>query len=294
MEKIIITTDSGIDPICEENMIPGQIIENGEKSYRDKIDINQKEILNKIKEGSVFKTASPLIGDYEDKFVSILERKKDVIHLSMSSGISEGSVNSANLIANILNEEYENKVYVIDTLNGATGGTLIDILANNLVKQGLTTKEITEKLNSLKKYVQTSFFVPNPEGFIKSGRNKSELCLKDKAKLIGTKAASMAGIKYRVDFNDEGNLYVKSTMKCKTKLGMLKLIKSILNEQTIENYKDNYVVIGNVLEKDVEMNQVKEYIEQLEYFKNIVVQDINGVVAAYGSEDLCGISLIKK
>ena len=83
-------------------------------------------------------------------------------------------------------------------------------------------------------------------------------------------------------------------MKCKTKLGMLKLIKNILNEQTVKNYKDNYVVIGNVLEKDVEMNQVKEYIEQLEYFKNIVVQDINGVVAAYGSEDLCGISLIKK
>lgn len=294
MEKIIITTDSGIDPICEENMIPGQIIENGEKSYRDQVDITQKDILEKIKKGSLFKTASPLIGDYEDKFVSILEQKKDIIHLSMSSGISEGSVNSANLVANMLNEEYENKVYVIDTLNGATGGTLIDAIANDLVKQGLTTEEIVKRLEIIKQYVQTSFFVPNPEGFIKSGRNKSDLCLKDKAKLIGTKAACMAGVKFRVDFNDEGNLYVKSTMKCKSKIGMMKLVKEIINEQTIRKYEDDYVVIGNILEKDVKMDEIKNYIQQLNYFKNILIKDINGVVAAYGSEDLCGISLIKK
>lgn len=33
----------------------------------------------------------------------------------MSSGISEGSFNSASLAANELNDEYENKIYVVDT-----------------------------------------------------------------------------------------------------------------------------------------------------------------------------------
>ena len=40
-----------------------------------------------------------------------LEQGKDVIHLSVGSGVSQGSVNGAHLIANQLNSEYKNKVY---------------------------------------------------------------------------------------------------------------------------------------------------------------------------------------
>lgn len=47
-----------------------------------------------------FKTLSPLLGDFEDTFRSILEKVQDVIHLCMSN------VNSANVIASDLNNEY--------------------------------------------------------------------------------------------------------------------------------------------------------------------------------------------
>lgn len=294
MNKIVITTDSGIDPIDEVNMIPGQIIKNDETTYRDKIDIMPNEILELIQAGNHFKTSSPKLGDYEDKFTSILEEKKDVIHLSMSSGISEGSVNSANVVANMLNTEYENKIYVVDTLNGATGGTLINQIANDLVKENFSTKEILGKLEKIKKQIQTSFYVPNPEGFIRSGRNKSEMCAKDKAILMGVKTALMAGIKFRVDFNESGNLYTKSIMRCKTSTGMLKMIKGIINKQTKTQYLSDYVVIGNILEDKVDMEELQNYLKNLNYFDKIINQNINGVVAAYGSKDLCGISLVRK
>ena len=134
MNKIILTSDSGIDPTNEQNMIPALIIENGEKTYKDCLEINSSKILKKIKEENVFTTSSPLLGDYYNMFSKILENGDDVIHLCMSSGISEGSFNSAFLTANTLNEEYNNKVYVIDTLNGATGGTLIYNIADGLIK----------------------------------------------------------------------------------------------------------------------------------------------------------------
>ena len=40
MNKIILTSDSGIDPTNELNMIRALIIENGEKTYKDCLEIN--------------------------------------------------------------------------------------------------------------------------------------------------------------------------------------------------------------------------------------------------------------
>ena len=219
MEKVIVTCDSGIDPLNMDNMIPATIIENKDKTYRDVIDIDSKSILEKTKNGSLFTTASPILSDFIDKFESILKDKKDVVHLSMSSGISEGSFNSASLAANELNDEYENKIYVVDTFTGATGGTLISEIAEHLRRKGYDAKKIVNYLNDIKKRIASSFYVPDPKGFIRSGRNKSELCKKEKALLIGLKTAVIAGIKFRVDFNDEGNLYTKNIFKSKKKMG---------------------------------------------------------------------------
>lgn len=294
MNKIVITTDSGIDPINTENMIPGQIVENNQKCYRDMFDITPQQILEKTKLGSKFKTASPVLTDYEDKFRQLLKENDEIIHLSMSSGISEGSVTSSKLIDTDLNEEFGERIHVVDTFTGATGGTLINEIANNLVNEGYSTKEIINILNDIKTRIHTSFYVPNPEGFIRSGRNKSELCLKDKALLIGAKVSIMAGIKFRVDFNNEGNLYTKGIIRKKINQGMIKIVEDVINDRNKEVFENKYVVIGNVNEDKVNMQEIIEYLKSLNYFDQIIRKDINDVVACYGSNDLCGISLVKK
>ena len=294
MEKVIVTCDSGVDPLNMDNMIPATIIENKDKTYRDVIDIDSKTILEKTKDGSTFTTASPILSDFIDKFESILKDKKDVVHLSMSSGISEGSFNSASLAANELNDEYENKIYVVDTFTGATGGTLISEIAEHLRRKGYDAKKIVNYLNDIKKRIASSFYVPDPKGFIRSGRNKSELCKKEKALLIGLKTAVIAGIKFRVDFNDEGNLYTKNIFKAKRKDGMMNFTKNIVNNENKESFESSAVVVGNLNQKYVNMDDIVTYLEDLHYFDRVIRRDINGVVASYGCDDLCGISLIKK
>ena len=229
-----------------------------------------------------------------DKFESILKDKEDVVHLSMSSGISEGSFNSASLAANELNDEYENKIYVVDTFTGATGGTLISEIAEHLRRKGYDAKKIVNYLNDIKKRIASSFYVPDPKGFIRSGRNKSELCKKEKALLIGLKTAVIAGIKFRVDFNDEGNLFTKNIFKSKRKDGMINFTKDIVNNENKESFESSAVVVGTLNEKYVNMDDIVTYLEDLHYFDRVIRRDINGVVASYGCDDLCGISLIKK
>ena len=212
----------------------------------------------------------------------------------MSSGISEASFNSASLSANELNDEYENKIYVVDTFTGATGGTLISEIAEHLRRKGYDAKKIVNYLNDIKKRIASSFYVPDPKGFIRSGRNKSELCKKEKALLIGLKTAVIAGIKFRVDFNDEGNLYTKNIFKSKRKDGMINFTKNIVNNENKESFESSAVVVGTLNEKYVNMDDIVTYLEDLHYFDRVIRRDINGVVASYGCDDLCGISLIKK
>lgn len=297
MKKVMLTTDSGICAKKKEDtiIIPAQLISSDGITYCDNGTISNEQILKDMKCGVIYKTSSPLLGDYEDTFRSILERKKDVIHLSMSSGISEGSFNCANLIANELNEEYENKVYVIDSLTGATGGTLLYELAYKIVSNSsLSTNEMINPLNDLKSRIHTSFYVPNAEGYIRSGRDKTSSHVVDSALLAATKLVKAAAFKFRVDFHASGDLQFKKVFRSSDQKGMDKMIKDIVNEKTIENFEQSLVVVGNLYKDKVDMDKVKDYLSSFNYFENILEQEIGSVVAAYGCNDLCGIALVKK
>ena len=249
MKNIVLTTDSGMCALKKEDsiIIPAQIVCSDGKSFEDNGQISNKQILNDMEKGLIYKTSSPLLGEFENTFKSILERGKDVIHLSMSSGISEGSVNGANLIANELNEEYENKVYVIDSLTGATGGTLFYELAyNELINSNLPTDKLVEKLKKLRKLIKTSFYVPNIDGYRRSGRDKTSSHLKDGVLAVTSRLAKLASFKFRVDFHEDGELFLKKMFRSTHTSGMEKMVSEIVNDKTIENFDPRFVAVGNL------------------------------------------------
>lgn len=297
MKDMVLTTDSGICAIKKNDsvVIPAQLISNDENTAPDNGQISNKKILNDMKDGIIYKTASPLLGDYDSIFRSILENGQDVIHLSMSSGISEGSVNSANLVATNLNEEYKNKVYVIDSLTGATGGTLLYELAyRTILNNKFSTEQIVAHLNELKTRIQTSFYVPNTEGYIRSGRDKTSSHVVDSALLAATKLVKAAAFKFRVDFHESGDLQFKKVFRSSDQNGMQKMVMNIVNDKTIENYDPSLVAIGNLYQDKVDMDKIKVYLSSFNYFNEIIEKEIGSVVAAYGCNDLCGIALVKK
>ena len=297
MNKTVITTDSGMCAVKKEDtiIIPAQVVSSDGNSYYDNGEISNKKILEDMDKDIIYKTSSPLFGDVENTFKSILKQGKDVIHLSMSKGISEGSVNGANAIANELNEEFENKVYVVDSLTGATGGTLFYELAyQELLNSNLPTKKLVEKLNELKKYIKTSFYVPNIDGYIRSGRDKTNSHLKESIFKTTSKLAKMASFKFRVDFHENGDLFLKKVFRSPQNTGMEKMVSDIVNKNNIEDFDPRFVAVGNLYKDKVDMEKVKDYLVSLNYFDKIIEKDIGSVVAAYGCNDLCGISLMTK
>lgn len=297
MNKVVLTTDSAMCVLKKEDsiIIPTQVVDNKGNSYYDNIDISNKKILEDMKKGIIYKTSSPLLGDFENTFRSILEQGKDIIHLSVGSGISQGSVNGANIIAEQLNDEYKNKVYVVDSLTGATGGTLLYELAyQELLNSNLPTEKLVEILNQLKEQIKAYFYVPNIDGYIRSGRDKTKSSLKNTVLSTTSKLAKMAYFKFRVEVNQKGDLFLKKVFRSTNEKGIEKMVMDIVNDKTIETFDKKLVSIGSLYKDKVDLEKIKKYLLSFNYFDNIIESDIGSVIAAYGCNDLCGIALVKK
>ena len=84
-----------------------------------------------MENGASTKTSQPNVAEYEEYFEPFLKEGKDVLHLTLSSGIS-GAHNSACVARNMLAERYpDRKIYVVDSLAAASGfGLIMDDLAD--------------------------------------------------------------------------------------------------------------------------------------------------------------------
>ena len=128
------------------------------------------ELYRRMLAGEAVKTSQVSIGEYADFFRKIFDEGKDILHLTLSSGIS-GSYNSACIAAEQVREEYPNrKIYVVDSLAASSGyGLLVDTLADRR-DAGESIDELYAWVCENKKKLQHWFFTSDLTFFIRGGR----------------------------------------------------------------------------------------------------------------------------
>ncbi|MCI7061595.1 MAG: DegV family protein, partial [Lachnospiraceae bacterium] len=91
--------------------------------------IDFKDFYHRMATGSDTKTSQVNADEYEEYFRGFLKQGLDILHLTLSSGIS-GTINSATIAANTLKEEFpDRKIYILDSLSASSGyGLLMDKL----------------------------------------------------------------------------------------------------------------------------------------------------------------------
>jgi DegV family protein with EDD domain len=121
-------------------------------------------------DGADTKTSQLNEDEYTSYFEPFLAAGKDVLHLTLSSGIS-GTINSARIAQEGLQEKYpERKIYIVDSLAASSGyGLLMDKLAD-LRDEGKTIDEVRDWVEAHKKEVNHWFFSSDLTFFIKGGR----------------------------------------------------------------------------------------------------------------------------
>ena len=165
------------------------------------------ELYAKMLAGADAKTSQVSAGDYAAHFEKFLSAGKDVLHVTLSSGISS-TYNSACIARDQLAEKYpDRKVIILDSLAASSGyGLLMDKLAE-LRDSGMGIDELDAWAEEHKREVQHWFFSSDLTFFIRGGR------ISKTAGLVG----GMLKICPVMDVAPDGSLAVREKIRTKAK-----------------------------------------------------------------------------
>lgn len=157
--KIAIVTDSnsGITQSQAKEMgihvVPMPVLINGEQFFED-LTLSQEQFYEKLKDDNTsVSTSQPSAFDVGELWTDILKEYDKIIHIPMSSGLSE----TCHTLTHLAETEYKGKVYVIDNqrISVTMRQSVIDAL--NMVKEGKTAEEIRDWLTATK--MQSSIYI---------------------------------------------------------------------------------------------------------------------------------------
>lgn len=142
------------------------------KPYRD--DLGQSIPFDKfyqaMADGAETKTSQINAEEFIEYFTPFLEEGKDILHLTLSSGIS-GVYNSAMIAREELSQKYpDRKIYIVDSLGASSGyGLFMDKLAD-LRDEGMDVDALRDYAENNKRKLQHWFFSSDLTFFVKGGR----------------------------------------------------------------------------------------------------------------------------
>ena len=153
-------------------------------------------------------TSQPNMQEFLDYFEPILKEGKDILHISLSSGLSGTHQSSVNA-ANVARERYpERKIYIVDSLAAASGiGLFMDKLAD-LRDAGMSIEELRDWAEENKLRIHHWFFTTDLTFFIKGGRV---------SKTAGA-VAGVLGICPLLNVSNEGKLVSREKIRSKKKV----------------------------------------------------------------------------
>lgn len=142
------------------------------KEYPD--DLGQSIPFDKfykaMEDGATTKTSQINSDEFEEYFEKMLIEGKDVVHVSLSSGIS-GVVNSAMIAKENLKEKYPDRnIYVVDSLGASSGyGLFMDKLAD-FRDEGMSAAELYEWAQNNRLKLHHWFFSTDLKYYVRGGR----------------------------------------------------------------------------------------------------------------------------
>jgi DegV family protein with EDD domain len=177
MDKYIITCCSTVDMYADyfkKRNIPYLSFHfiMDEKVYAD--DMGRSMPLDvfysRIKDGAHPETSQPNTEEYELFFEPFLKEGMDIIHISLSSGLS-GAYNSASAARNRLLESYpDRKIEIVDSLGASSGyGLFVDMLAD-IRERGETYEKVLKWAEDNKLNIHHWFFSTDLSSYIRGGR----------------------------------------------------------------------------------------------------------------------------
>lgn len=162
----------------------------------------------KISDGAMPTTSQVAVEDYEQMWEPLLSAGQDVLHITLSSGIS-GTINSANSARSSSLEKFpEREIVIVDSLGASSGYGLLVTEACRLRDEGRSLHEAQEWLEQNKLFLHHWFFSTDLTSYYRGGR-------------ISRASAWFGGLLKicpLLNMNTEGNLIPREKIRTKRKV----------------------------------------------------------------------------
>lgn len=166
--KTRIIVDSTVDlmpEIADRVYVVRLTVNFGEEEFIDGITISHKSFYEKLVESNVLPTTSQASPDaFAQAFEEAKAAGEAAVVITLSSKLS-GTYQSAVIAA----EDYEN-IYIVDSTSATVGSSILAEMALRLLDEGLSAKEIAEKLEEEKGKIRLIALVDTLEYLKKGGR----------------------------------------------------------------------------------------------------------------------------
>lgn len=258
--SIKITTDSPADlPRDIQNkynisIIPLHII-LGNDCFDDGVTVTPEDIYYYYgNTKNLPKTASVSIAEYSDFFKELTANGDEVIHFSLSSGISSTYHNA------VLASSEMDGVHIVDSKSLTTGMALVIIKAAEMAMQGMCACDIVSECEKLINKVKTTFIVSNLEFLYKGGRCSG----------VAAFGANVLGIKPSIVMNPEGTLVVDKKYRGKFDSCIIQYIDDLIAGDVESIDTDRAVFVRTAGVSDELFNTAVDEVAKKVKFKEII------------------------
>lgn len=230
MSKFILSTDTCCDDfkshlkqnnieyitmsyICED-----EVLHDEANSFED-----YENFYNEMRNGKVFSTTGLNVFEVREYFEYLLKKyNSDILHICLSSGLS-GTYNIVQSVADELNENSENKIYVFDSLCATQPQNILVQYAKGLRDKEMSANEAMEALSNEVQHLMIYFFLNDLDALKRGGR------------ISGIQAMMGKALQLRplLTFDSEGKLRVIEKI-----MGTKKAIKTLM-DKLVEQYDEN-------------------------------------------------------
>lgn len=278
MEKIKIITDSTAD-LSQElydkydiEVLP-LLINFGDDSYLDGVEINPEEVFRRIEKDNVLPTTAQVIPTrFEETYKKYLDEGYKIISIHMSSAMS-GTYQSACIAKNSLESD---NIVVIDSQKVTSALGILVLKAAKLREKGLSLNEIEREINKCRDKVKASIVFESLEYLVRGGR------ISKTAGVIG----GMLGIKVLLEIKD-GLMAVKEKIR-----GNKKAIKRMISDlESVELDPELPVLLIDV--QNIEIKQaLRDYLNENNI--NYIECPVGSAVSIHSGPQCCALVFLTK
>ena len=268
-QELLERYDVAVIPLC---------IVMDDVSYFDGEEITPDEIYKWADANKTTPKTAAVSFEKADKVLRpYMDAGDDIIFMGISSSMSTTN-NVIRLFGE--DEEYE-RLFVIDSQNLSTGIGLQVIKAAIMAKEGKSAEEIVEAIESARGRVRASFVVDTLTYLARGGRCSAATAL------VGNVLKLHPEIVVK-----DGAMGVNKKYRGQTDSAFLKYAKDL--QEALLHAEPERVFITHSGCTDETLGKLKAFIEELNYFDEIIVNRAGGVISSHCGPQTMGILFYEK